>query len=212
MSVRVLLADDHVIMRQGLRTLLEREGFEVVGEASNGQEAIRLCASVHPEVAVLDLSMPILNGIDAAREIVKGEPKTKAILLTMHTDEDHILESLRAGVSGYVLKTKSAEELIQAIRGVCKGEMYLSPGISRVVVQAYVSRAEISTNPLSDRERQVLQLVAEGKATKEIASLLNISVKTVESHRTNIMDKLNIHDTAGLVRYSIRHGLIGPDI
>jgi two-component system, NarL family, response regulator NreC len=208
MSVRVLLADDHIIMRQGLRTLLEREGFEVVGEASNGQEAIRLCEATHPEVAVLDLSMPLLNGIEAAREIVKSDAGTKAILLTMHTDEDHVLQSLRAGVSGYVLKTKSAEELIQAIRGVCKGEMYLSPGISRVVVQAYVSRADLSADPLSDRERQVLQLVAEGKSTKEIATILGISVKTVESHRTNIMDKLNIHDTAGLVRYSIRHGLI----
>jgi len=208
MPVRVLLADDHIIMRQGLRTLLEREGFEVVGEASNGREAIQLSGTTHPDVAVLDLSMPLLNGIDAAREIVKTDGATKVILLTMHTDEDHVLESLRAGVSGYVLKTKSAEELIQAIRGVCKGEMYLSSGISRVVVQAYVSRAELASDPLSDRERQVLQLVAEGKTTKEIAIILGISAKTVESHRTNIMDKLNIHDTAGLVRYSIRHGLI----
>jgi len=211
MSVKVILADDHVIMRQGLRTLLEREGFQVLGEASNGQEAVRLCESTHPEVAVLDLSMPILNGIDAAREISKSYPDIKTILLTMHTDDDHVLESLRAGVSGYVLKTKSAEELIQAIRGVCKGEMYLSPGISRVVVQAYVNRSDLTSNPLSDRERQVLQLVAEGKTNKEIAALLVISVKTVESHRTNIMDKLNIRDTAGLVRYSIRHGLISPD-
>jgi len=208
MSVRVLLADDHVIMRQGLRTLLEREGFEVVGEASNGQEAIRLCQSVHPEVAVLDLSMPILNGIDAAREIVKGDPPTKAILLTMHTDEDHVLESLRAGISGYVLKTKSAEELIQAIRGVCKGEMYLTQSLSRTVIQAFLRQEDLPESPISDRERQVLQLVAEGKTTKEIASMLGISVNTAESHRTNLMEKLDIHDTAGLVRYALRNGVI----
>jgi DNA-binding NarL/FixJ family response regulator len=208
MAVRVLLADDHEIVRQGLRVLLEREGFQVVGEASNGHEAAKLCEANHPEVAILDLSMPLMNGVDAAREIMKSNPHTKVVLLTMHTEDHLILESLRAGVTGYVLKTKAAGELVQALRAVCRGEMFLTQSISRTIVQAFLQNAPAAGNPISDRERQVLQLVAEGKTTKEIASLLGISVKTAESHRSNLMDKLNIHDTAGLVRYAIRIGLI----
>ena len=208
MAVRVLLADDHEIVRQGLRILLEREGFQVVGEASNGHEAVKLCEANHPEVAILDLSMPILNGVDAAREIMKANPRTKVVLLTMHTEDHLILESLRAGVIGYVLKTRAASELVQALRAVCRGEMFLTQSISRTIVQAFLHNAPAPDNLISDRERQVLQLVAEGKTTKEIASLLGISVKTAESHRSNLMDKLNIHDTAGLVRYAIRIGLI----
>ena len=208
MAVRVLLADDHEIVRQGLRILLEREGFQVVGEASNGHEAVKLCEANHPEVAILDLSMPILNGVDAAREIMKSNPRTKVVLLTMHTEDHLILESLRAGVIGYVLKTRAASELVQALRAVCRGEMFLTQSISRTIVQAFLHNAPVPDNLISDRERQVLQLVAEGKTTKEIASLLGISVKTAESHRSNLMDKLNIHDTAGLVRYAIRIGLI----
>jgi DNA-binding NarL/FixJ family response regulator len=208
MAVRVLLADDHEIVRQGLRILLEREGFQVVGEASNGHEAVKLCEANHPEVAILDLSMPILNGVDAAREIMKSNPRTKVVLLTMHTEDHLILESLRAGVIGYVLKTRAASELVQALRAVCRGEMFLTQSISRTIVQAFLHNAPAPDNLISDRERQVLQLVAEGKTTKEIASLLGISVKTAESHRSNLMDKLNIHDTAGLVRYAIRIGLI----
>ena len=208
MAVRVLLADDHEIVRQGLRVLLEREGFQVVGEASDGLEAVKLCEANHPEVAVLDLSMPLLNGVDAAREIMKSNPRTKVVLLTMHTEDHLVLESLRAGVTGYVLKTKAASELVQALRAVCRGEMFLTQSISRTIVQALLQNAPAPSNPISDRERQVLQLVAEGKTTKEIASLLGISVKTAESHRSNLMEKLNIHDTAGLVRYAIRIGLI----
>lgn len=208
MAVRVLLADDHEIVRQGLRVLLEREGFQVVGEASNGHEAVKLCEANHPEVAILDLSMPLLNGVDAAREIMKSNPRTKVVLLTMHTEDHLILESLRAGVTGYVLKTKAASELVQALRAVCRGEMFLTQSISRTIVQAFLQNTPVTGNPISDRERQVLQLVAEGKTTKEIASLLGISVKTAESHRSNLMEKLNIHDTAGLVRYAIRIGLI----
>ena len=208
MAVRVLLADDHEIVRQGLRILLEREGFQVVGEASNGHEAVKLCEANHPEVAILDLSMPILNGVDAAREIMKSNPRTKVVLLTMHTEDHLILESLRAGVIGYVLKTRAASELVQALRAVCRGEMFLTQSISRTIVQAFLHNAPAPDNLISDRERQVLQLMAEGKTTKEIASLLGISVKTAESHRSNLMDKLNIHDTAGLVRYAIRIGLI----
>lgn len=208
MAVRVLLADDHEIVRQGLRILLEREGFQVVGEAPDGHEAVKLCEASHPEVAILDVSMPLLNGVDAAREIMKSNPHTKVVLLTMHTEDHLILESLRAGVTGYVLKTKAASELVQALRAVCRGEMFLTQSISRTIVQAFLQNTPVPSNPISDRERQVLQLVAEGKTTKEIASLLGISAKTAESHRSNLMEKLNIHDTAGLVRYAIRIGLI----
>ena len=180
----------------------------MVGEASDGREAMKLCETHHPEVAILDLSMPLLNGVDAAREIIKSNPRTKVILLTMHTEDHLVLESLRAGVTGYVLKTKAASELLQALRAVCRGEMFLTQSISRTIVQAFLTNAESPGKTISDRERQVLQLVAEGKTTKEIASLLNISVKTAESHRSNLMEKLDIHDTAGLVRYAIRNGLI----
>ena len=208
MAVRVMLADDHEMVRQGLRVLLEREGFDVVAEAPDGREAMKLCEIHRPEVAVLDLAMPLLNGVDAAREIIKTNPRIKVILLTMHTEDHLILESLRAGVTGYVLKTKAAGELVQALRAVCRGEMFLTQSISRTIVQAFLLKDDLPEKPISDRERQVLQLVAEGKTTKEIATLLGISVKTAESHRSNMMDKLDIHDTAGLVRYAVRKGII----
>jgi|ERR1044071_7523615 DNA-binding NarL/FixJ family response regulator len=208
MAVRVMLADDHEMVRQGLRVLLEREGFEVVAEAPDGREAMKLCETHRPEVAILDLAMPLLNGVDAAREIIKTNPRTKVVLLTMHTEDHLILESLRAGVTGYVLKTKAAGELVQALRAVCRGEMFLTQSISRTIVQAFLLKDDLPEKPISDRERQVLQLVAEGKTTKEIATLLGISVKTAESHRSNMMEKLDIHDTAGLVRYAVRKGII----
>lgn len=208
MAVRVMLADDHEIVRQGLRVLLEREGFEVVAEAPDGREAMKLCEIHRPEVAILDLAMPLLNGVDAAREIIKTNSRIKVILLTMHTEDHLILESLRAGVTGYVLKTKASGELVQALRAVCRGEMFLTQSISRTIVQAFLQKDDLPEKPISDRERQVLQLVAEGKTTKEIAALLGISVKTAESHRSNMMDKLDIHDTAGLVRYAVRKGII----
>jgi DNA-binding NarL/FixJ family response regulator len=210
MAIQVLLADDHQIVRQGLKGLLEREGFKVVGEATDGREAVRLAGKSHPDVAVLDLVMPALNGVDAAREMLRSAPRLKAILLTMHTEDPYVLEALRAGVSGYVLKTQAADDLVQAIREVTRGSIYLSPGISRTVVDAYRSKTDLPPDPLSPREREVLQLVAEGKTTKEVAAILGISVKTAESHRTRIMSKLNIHETAGLVRYAIRRGLIEP--
>jgi DNA-binding NarL/FixJ family response regulator len=152
--------------------------------------------------------MPLLNGVFAAQEIKKTSPRTKVILLTQHTEDYMVLSGLRAGVRGYVLKTKASAELVQALRAVCKGEMYLTQSVSSTVVQAYLTNSEIPERTLSDRERQVLQLVAEGKTTKEIASLLSISVNTAESHRSNLMDKLDIHDTAGLVRYAIHNGII----
>ncbi len=205
---RLLLADDHVIVRQGLRAILEGEGFAVVGEASDGREAIRLVQNLAPDVAVLDISMPRLNGIDAAREILKLSPKTKIVLLTMCTEDHFILASLHAGISGYVLKNKAVSNLVEAIDAVCRGEVYLSPDVSKAVVDAYLAKDDTPQDPLSFREHEVLQLIAEGKNVKEIGSVLGISTKTAESHRANIMRKLDIHEVAGLVRYAIRNGLV----
>ena len=210
MPTRIMLADDHALVRQGLKSLLEREGYQVVGEASDGQEAARLAPTALPDVAVLDISMPLLNGVDAAREIQKASPRTKTILLTRHDEDQYVTEALRAGVKGYVLKTQAAADLVQAIDQVGRGGVYLSPGISRAVVDAYRSKVELAADPLTTRERQVLQLVGEGKSTKEVARLLGISVKTAESHRARLMRKLDIHETASLVRYAIRRGLVQP--
>ncbi len=208
MPLRILLADDHVIVRQGLRVLLERAGFEVVAEADNGQQAIELAGKLHPDIAVLDVAMPILNGIDATRGIRKVSERTEVILLTMYTQERFVRESLRAGVRGYVIKTTIAEELLEAIRTVRKGNPYLTAEVAKVMVEGYLAGGDRQEPCLGDRERQVLQLVAEGKTTKEIADMLQITVKTAESHRAHLMDKLQIHDTAGLVRYAIREGLV----
>lgn len=208
MALRILLADDHVIVRQGLRALLERAKFEVVAEADDGQQAIRLAEQLHPDIAVLDVAMPLLNGIDAARGIKKTSERIKIILLTMYTQKKFVLEALRAGVQGYVIKSKAADDLLQAISTVYKGNPYFSPDIAKVMVETYLAADNGKEPCLGDRERQVLQLVAEGKTTKEIAALLGISAKTAESHRSHLMEKLDIHDTAGLVRYAIREGLI----
>ena len=208
MSLHILLADDHPIVRQGLKVLLEREGFTVVGEASDGREAVRLAQELYPDIALLDLTMPLLNGIDTGRAILQTSPKTKIVLLTMYAEDHYVLEALRAGIKGYVLKTKAAEELVQAIQEVSRGKLYLTPGVSEAVVQAYLAKSELPPEPLSLREREVLQLIAEGKTTKEVAVVLGISAKTADSHRTRIMAKLNIHETASLVRYAIRRGLI----
>lgn len=210
MPITVLIADDHQLVREGLKALLEREGFKVLGEAANGQEALKLTETLHPDVAVLDLAMPVLNGIDAAREIQRISPKTTPILLTMHADSTYILEGLRGAVKGYVLKTHAAEDLVRAIRVAARGETYLSPEISEAVVQAYQNKTEIPLDHLSPRERQTLQLVAEGKTTKEVATALGISVKTAETYRNRIMEKLDLHITADLVRYAIRRGLVQP--
>jgi len=209
MPIRVVLADNHALVRQGLKALLEREGFQVAGEASDGQEAVRLVPQMRPDIAILDISMPILNGIDAARELQKGSP-TKTILLTRHDEDQYVTEALRAGVKGYVLKSQAATDLVHAIREVCRGGIYLSPSISSVVVGAFLSKTDLPADPLTSRERQVLQLVGEGKSTKEVATLLGISMKTAESHRTRLMQKLDIHETASLVRYAIRRGLVQP--
>jgi len=210
MTIRVFLADDHELVRQGLKALLEREGFQVVGEASNGQEALRLVPDARPDVAVLDISMPILNGLDAARELQKSSRRTRSILLTRHDENQYVTEALRAGVRGYVLKNQAATDLVHAIQRVCRGEIYLSPSISHTVVEAFLSKTPLPADPLTSRERQVLQLVGEGKSSKEIAVLLGISIKTAESHRTRLMGKLDIHELASLVRYAIRRGLVQP--
>ena len=207
---RILMADDHQIFRQGLRGLLERDGLQVVGEAADGRQAVRLARELGPDVAVLDLGMPLLNGVEAAREILRQLPQTRVILLTMYQEDAYVLEALRAGIRGYVLKAQAAADLVNAIHQVMQGAMYLSPGISATVVNAYVTRSEAPFDPLTSRERHVLQLVAEGKSTKEIARVLGLSVNTAESHRSRLMRKLDIHETAGLVRYAIRRGVIKP--
>jgi DNA-binding NarL/FixJ family response regulator len=209
-AIRVVLADDHVLVRQGIRSLLEREGFQVVAEASDGHEALRHVQSLKPDIAVMDISMPILNGLDAARQMSLSSPQAKMILLTQHAEEEFLSAALEAGVKGYVLKTQIASELIQAVLQVSRGEVYLSPGVSRAVMEAYRSKSEKPKDPLTTRERQVLQLIAEGKSTKNVASVLGISVKTAESHRTRLMHKLDIHDTANLVLYAVRRGVVVP--
>lgn len=208
--LQILLADDHPIFRQGVRSLLEREGFRISGEADDGLAAIKMAAQLNPEVAVLDLAMPLLNGLDAAREIARASPRTRTILLTMHTEDPYVMRALRAGIRGYVLKSQAAEDLVQAINEVSKGAVYLSPGVSQTIVDAYLAKTDLPPDPLTSREHQVLQLIAEGKTTKEVALLLGVSFKTAESHRTRIMTKLDVHGTAGLVRYAIRQGLTQP--
>jgi len=210
MPIRVILAEDHLIVRQGLRLVLEKEQIEVLGEASDGHEALRLIRELQPEIAVLDLDMPRLDGLGVLRETVRVSPQTRTIILTRHMEEPYAVEALRIGARGYVLKIQASTDLVAAIRHVARGEVYLSPKISEAVVRAYLNNADESTRRLSVRERQVLQLVGEGHSTKEIAGLLGISVKTADTHRTKVMEKLDIHQTAGLVRYAIRNGLIDP--
>lgn len=208
MGVRVLLADDHVLVRQSLRALLEREGFQVVAESSDGHEALRQAQTHQPDIAVMDISMPLLNGLEAAREMPSSSPKTKTILLTQHYEEQYLSEALEVGVKGYVLKSQAAADLVHAISRILRDETYLSPGVSASVVEAYCSRSGRSRDRLTARERQVLQLIAEGKSTKELASVLGISTKTAESHRTRLMQKLDIHETATLVLYAVRRGIV----
>jgi len=210
MSIQILLADDHQIVREGLKSLLEQNGFEVVGGAADGLEAIRLAKELCPDVAVLDLAMPLLNGINATRQILLDSPSMKVILLTMHTEEHYVLDALQAGATGFVVKTEAASGLIHALQEVCQGSTYLSPKVSRALVHAYLEKKEAVRGPLRPREKQILQLIAEGKTNKEVAVLLGISVKTVEAHRTAMMKKIDTHGIAGLVRYAIRAGVIDP--
>jgi|SRR5688572_11213255 len=210
MALRILLADDHQILRHSLRALLEREGLEVVAEAEDGERAVEMAQKLRPDVAVLDLSMPRLNGIEAARTLTSAEGATRIVLLTVHREEHYVRAALKAGIMGYVLKTQASADLLQAIREVAGGGLYLSPGVSRTVVDAFVGNRRSDRDVLSPREREVLRLIAEGKSTKEVASVLGISVKTADSHRTRLMEKLDIHEVAGLTRYAIREGLVEP--
>jgi DNA-binding NarL/FixJ family response regulator len=210
MSVRIVLVDDHVLVRQGLKSLIERDGFQVVGEASDGQEALRQVELLQPDIVVMDISMPTFNGLNATWELQRSFPNTKTILLTQHDEDQYVSEALEAGVKGYVLKSQAATDLLQAIKQVSHGQVYLSPGVSRAVAESYQSKSEKSRARLTLREKQVLQLIAEGKSTKDIASVLGISVKTAESHRTRLMQKLDIHETASLVLYAVRKGIVQP--
>ena len=204
----VLLADDHQLVRQGLRALLEAAGHTVVGEAADGREALALVRELSPAVLVLDISMPLLNGLEVAREIARSAPRVRVVLLTMHDDCRYVADALEAGVRGYVLKYQAADDLVDAIREVMRGGTYMSPSIMTAVVDACLDRRNATRDPLTTREREVLQLVAEGKTTKLIARILGVSYKTAETHRSHIMRKLDIHETAGLVRYAIRRGML----
>ncbi|MBI5075219.1 MAG: response regulator transcription factor [Nitrospirae bacterium] len=212
MTIKVLLADDHKIVRDGLRTLLEKHAdITVLGEAEDGREALQLARKLSPDIVVMDIAMPELNGIEATRQILAERPDIRIVALSMHSDKRFVSEMLKAGASAYLLKDCAFEELITAIRTIMKGKIYLSPGIAGVVLADYI-RSDRKSEPsvfsqLSDREREVLQLMAEGRTTKQVAAHLNVSIKTVETHRTNIMTKLDIHSIAELTKYAIREGL-----
>jgi len=210
MQTRVLLADDHALFREGLKSLLAAGEFDIVAEAANGQDAIKEARRLRPDVAIVDISMPGLNGVDAAREMLRASPRSKGILLTMHKDHAYLAEALRAGARGYILKSRGVAELLDALREGAHGGVYLSPGLSREVADAYLTGDKPAASPLSPREREVLQLIAEGNSYKEIASALKISPKTVGQHRDRLMQKLHCRRTAELVKFALREG-VTPD-
>ena len=212
-SLRIVLADDHTIMRNGLRLVLERQNFSVVGEASNGREAVDVVDRVKPDVVILDIAMPLLNGIEAAKRITSDHARTAVLILSMHSDEAYILKALKAGARGYLLKDSAEADLIQAVRAVSSGKAFFSPAVSKVLADDYVRQvrrrgAEDPYDLLTARERELLQLVAELKSTKEIAALLGVSPHTIDTHRGNIMQKLNVHSIPELILYAVRKGII----
>ncbi len=214
-TIRVLLADDHRLVRAGLRALLQSlAGVQVVAEAGNGYEALKLAEQHQPDIVIMDIGMEGLNGLEAAARLAKFTPAPRVIILSMHANEEYVRRSLQAGAVGYLLKGAEPAELEFALQAVMRGETYLTPAVSKQVVQDYLQGGVVKTDPLQDltpRQREVLQLIAEGHSTKEIAYKLNLSIKTVETHRGELMNRLNIHDVAGLVRYAIRTGLVTPD-
>ena len=213
-KIRILLADDHTVMRAGLRSLLERQpALEVVGEAEDGRQTVELAASLCPDVVVMDIGMPSLNGIEAARQIVAKQPATSIVILSMHADETYVMRAMKAGARAYLLKSSAEADLIRAIQAVSQGKSFFSPKISRILAEDYVrllkqKGGEDSYELLTAREREILQLLAEGKTNKEVATLLNLSLYTVETHRSHILQKLNLHSSAELVLYAVRKGII----
>jgi two-component system, NarL family, response regulator NreC len=212
--IRILLADDHSILREGLRVLLDRQDeFAVVGDASNGREAVEMAEKHDPDVVIMDLAMPGLNGIEATRRIIARSPRTAVVILSMHSDESYILRSLKAGARGYLLKDSLKADLIDAVRAAVRGKSFFSPKVSQVLKEEYVNEleargAEDTWELLTDREREILQLVAEGKTNKEIAAVLNISTYTIDTHRSHILQKLNLHSAPELILYAVRKGII----
>jgi len=210
--IRVLLADDHTILREGIRVLLGREAdVEIVGEADDGIRAVEMAGRLQPDVVVMDISMERMGGLEATREIILTNPGVRVVILTMHDNEEYLVEALKAGASGYVLKEAAATDLAEAIRAAARGDVYLYPSVARKLVRDYVKRVsdpKTVAETLTTREREVLKLVAEGYTNKEIAALLGISVKTVENHRSNMMRKLDLHDRTELARYAVRIGLV----
>ena len=213
MKIKIVLADDHNVMRKGLRSLLDQQdNFEVVGEAHDGHEAIKLVRKLQPDIAILDIGMPNLNGIQATECIVSESPDTKVLGLSMHSDRRFVTKMLQAGAKGYLLKDCAFEELSEAVNTIAKGELYLGKDISGAIIKDYVNRIHAldeaaNQTYLTKREKEILQMLAEGKNTSDIANLINVSVKTVESHRKNTMDKLDIHNIAELTKYAVREGL-----
>jgi DNA-binding NarL/FixJ family response regulator len=211
-QIRVLIADDHKLVRAGIRSLLERlPDVEVIAEASDGLEAIRLVEDNEPQIVLMDLSMPELNGLEATQHLTNAFPKVRVIILSIYADEEHVYQALRAGAAGYLLKGSATEELELAIRSVARGETYLSPPVSRPVIMEYILRTHLgpsSRERLSPRQGQILKLIAEGKTTKQVALELAISVKTVETHRSALMARVGVRDVAGLVRYAVKIGLV----
>lgn len=212
--MRILLADDHAIVRRGLRSLLEAEpGTTVIGEAGDGLEALRLCSELQPDIVVLDIAMPKLNGIEVAARVQKLERPPRTIILSMHSDEAYIIRGLAAGARGYLLKDATDEDLVPAVRAVSAGKRFFSPAVTAVLMEDYVrqlqSRGLTDTfHLLTSREREVLQLLAEGRSNKEVAAVLDVGVSTVETHRANLMQKLGLHNTAEIVLYAVRKGII----
>jgi two-component system response regulator NreC len=212
--VRILLADDHTVMRAGLRLLLERhEDFEVVGEAADGRQAVEIAAEQKPAVVVMDIAMPQLNGVEAARQIMTRQPDTAIVMLSMHSDESYVLRSLKAGARAYLLKDSAEADLVSAIQAIIDGKSFFSPGVRALLKEDYIHRlakfgADDTYELLTAREREVLQLVAEGRSNKEVAALLNLSLYTVETHRTHILQKLNLHSVPDLILYAVRKGII----